>query len=589
MLMCSRRLAAAGSIAFTLAGCASISIDDRIDRLTLEAVAENTDRQCDVRKGWNYTEHPDWRHGRFDLQNHVVVAGSDGHLLNRSGSNRDVADGLIKNIVRWSGITKAANAPARVAFYFNGGLNARETVLQQAARQVPCMLSDDIYPVFMVWDTQLWRSYGEQVFSLRDGQLSNRRHYGTGALYVLGDAIEGLGRAPSTYAAQGRRFVDTFRPDRACHYTVLASRVDGSCPPLHRIDYVGPDGQVTGNRNVLVDPAQVDEVPHDVLGDVTYALLLPSRLLLTPVVDGMGNTAWSNFLRRTRTPIRKPREFNLDWSTCLESWQEDRESYPGGTGAFSRVFSLLALAKSGSAFPANRKTCSELHDADLEASENYPEKDAFRKLDVSIMMIGHSMGAIAINELVSTYRDLPYRDIVYMAAAASIRDTRRAIEPLLLLHEKLRFYNLMLHPINDARDRYYAGAVPGGSLLLWIDEMYEPALTPEDKTFGYWPNAKAARHLYWTKAKNDDGADYLIREHMLYRIFNRKKAGCKDDACEPANPTGHGDFNQDEMCFWRPAFWGAAETIWRERYRDLPHGLEVCRAKPAGYAMAAAR
>ena len=187
------------------------------------------------------------------------------------------------------------------------------------------------------------------------------------------------------------------------------------------------------------------------------------------------------------------------------------------------------------------------------------------------------MGAIAVNELVSIYRDLPYSDIVYMAAASSIRDTRRAIEPLLLQHPKLRFYNLMLHPLNDVRERYYAGAVPGGSLLIWIDEMYEPALTPDDKTMGFWPNAKASRHLFWTEGRDDDGP-YNIREHMLYRVFNRKEAVCTDGACEPPNPTGHADFNEDEMCFWRPAFWGAADTTWRERYRDIPQGLvKACR------------
>ena len=67
-------------------------------------------------------------------------------------------------------------------FYFNGGLNPEENVLNQAADQIPCMLADGIYPVFFIWDTNGTRSYAEQAFHVRDGVLLREQRTVTGAL-----------------------------------------------------------------------------------------------------------------------------------------------------------------------------------------------------------------------------------------------------------------------------------------------------------------------------------------------------------------------------------------------------------------------
>ena len=43
--------------------------------------------------------------------------------------------------------------------------------------------------------------------------------------------------------------------------------------------------------------------------------------------------------------------------------------------------------------------------------------------NMRIIMTGHSMGTIVINELVQLFPNLPYENLVYMAGAASVRDT----------------------------------------------------------------------------------------------------------------------------------------------------------------------
>ena len=77
------------------------------------------------------------------------------------------------------------------------------------------------------------------------------------------------------------------------------------------------------------------------------------------------------------------------------------------------------------------------------------------------------MGAIIANEIVRVFPKLPYKNIVYMGAASSIRDFRMSVEPVLQSdsHPNLRFYNLSLHPYAEVYEINRGGLSPLGSLL----------------------------------------------------------------------------------------------------------------------------
>ena len=61
------------------------------------------------------------------------------------------------------------------------------------------------------------------------------------------------------------------------------------------------------------------------------------------------------------------------------------------------------------------------------------------------------MGAIVVNQLVQAFPDLNYESIVYLSGAATVRDTKAALEPVLRQHGgRTTFYNLMLHPAAEA-------------------------------------------------------------------------------------------------------------------------------------------
>ena len=282
-------------------------------------------------------------------------------------------------------------------------------------------------------------------------------------------------------------------------------------------------------------------------------------------------------LRRTRTTINRSLEYNLNrdvdgTNPCPEDFREKMRQFPKGTGAFARFFETL-LHYYYQDWPLIR---SEWHCVNGQDVPQAPPTPAEEQVDqqiraalakAQITMIGHSMGAIVINELLERFRDLPYADIVVMAPAASLRDTRRVLDRYFDVPGEgpdTNFYALMLHPLNDARERQYGGAVPSGSLLMWIDEMYGVPKTPDDKTFGFWPTAESTRRMF----------GFAAQQHMLYRVFSRPQSAMGS----PTNPIEHGQFNEDDTCFWRPSFWGVAGTSWAARYQTaLPEqALQRC-------------
>ena len=163
--------------------------------------------------------------------------------------------------------------------------------------------------------------------------------------------------------------------------------------------------------------------------------------------------------------------------------------------------------------------------------------------NAQIVMIGHSMGAIVVNELLHLFPDLPYESLVYMAGAASVRETSRAVTPVLVDNRGCtKFYGLMLHPMNEARESTFYSLLPSGSLLTYIDEFLEVPKTVPDRTVGQWRNVRATRHVFFPEE---------ARQWMLFHVFDRAQG--------KRNPTTHGGFNDQVMVFWRETFWKPAE------------------------------
>jgi hypothetical protein len=285
---------------------------------------------------------------------------------------------------------------------------------------------------------------------------------------------------------------------------------------------------------------------------------------------GLGEAGWRNMVRRTRTSVRATGEFPDEFAEESEArGREDpsearasedpnsveiglpgegcgpplegeadklRRCYPRGSGGFARMFQWLESCMTGRLIGTGADGCpmSDLAERDYQILRN-----------ARIVMIGHSMGAIVVNELLHLFPDLPYESLVYMAGAASVRDTSRAVTPVLVDNLGCtKFYGLMLHPMNEARESTGYGLLPSGSLLVYVDEFLEVPKTVPDRTVGQWRNLRATRHVFFPEQ---------ARRWMLFHVFDRAE-GRPENGKMP-NPMTHGSFNDEGVPFWKEAFW----------------------------------
>jgi hypothetical protein len=200
--------------------------------------------------------------------------------------------------------------------------------------------------------------------------------------------------------------------------------------------------------------------------------------------------------------------------------------------------------------------------------------------------MGHSMGAIVLNEIIRRYgEDLPISNIVYLAAACSIRDYQDTVWPYLksrqrenqqemFLKSKLvaqwthcasddttcasgnpprdfyqrrpQVFHLMLHPQAEAQDNIpkiwsILNPFPRGSLLVWLDGFLMNPATPLDLTLGRFTNLM----------RTADFTPKTLRSQISFTVFKNGE--------ESYTPQHHEGFAED-IKLWNPDCW--KPTMW---------------------------
>ena len=433
----------------------------------------------------------------------------------------------------------------KLLFYFNGGLGEQDNLIVRANVQHDLIEEAGFYPVFMIWPTGAFDTYFEQVYKTYNGRYYYSPQPVLGTFRVLTNFLQGLASTPVDWVYDTARFTRVIVL-KECDFYV-------NDPPLHIADDTPPE-EVNRARDCLAK----DQMPHRVrdkeISDAERQVIVspmvnaePSRqtdffwltattlprIASVPFADGLGTEAWKNMLRRTRTTVHADQEVEgMDGG-----WDRLRARYPNGAGGFAQFFSLLrACSRDGSGDPAAAGTPCP--------SGVTPAARAKLKA-TRLTLIGHSMGAIVINELVRGFPDLDYEDVVFLSGAASIRATISALDPLLSRGQgRTRFYNLMLHPMNEEREIHVKGAVPSGSLLVWIDEMLEQPDTSLDRTVGQWANMEFGRRAFSIEA----------RRWMHLKVFDwtpRQADGRVLAVIE------HGGYNEPGVNFWERSIWSS--------------------------------
>jgi hypothetical protein len=486
---------------------------------------------------------------------------------------------------------KAASAklepgqPLKVLVFVHGGLVEHAHAVASAEALAPGMRADGFEPVFLIWESSMARSYWDRLCCVTNGVLS----VGGKSLFVpirlAGDLGASLARAPENYDEEFTSYRDSVLHPYGTGYQLRSDDEANLCRQL-----LG-DGAESHCLN-LVYPAFDDKDLNRLdqslkAATVRHAAFFPVRLVGVAALPEVGTEAWDNMIRRTRLAVLYAtagplRPSGLEERNCerLES-QADEDVRHGLLPDKSErpADRFKPVASGGFALFFERLDCEYRNNA-------FRGRDG-SAVDVQLYFYGHSMGAIVGDEVIWRYPNLPWKRVVYMAAADSIRDFRTSVMPQLFCPaegrapngpcaEQVQFYSLMLHPLAEARELNVGGLPPQGSLLEWIDQMFGGPRTSDDRTFGKWTNVEDNIQLFRPVA----------RQRMFFRVFPSQADLRDGDAqeqaafyreCAPApgtvfpkdagkggragvdgsrrcHPVKHGEFT--DYSFWRESYLG---------------------------------
>ena len=468
--------------------------------------------------------------------------------------------------------------------FVHGGLNTQIETIERVAdpwrtdKLYNLIAREGYYPIFVNWRASCTASYFEQLFLVRQGEKQQVIGPLTAVPTFGVDIARSIARAPLVWTVQTRNDFNTTAsrilrskvPDEVAKQLICAYEYEDakSDECLKDFSFQKPPacvplqwGSVDGNRkfdkrtvrdnerlSISVDEDQRTCAESD-LSLSMYFLTLPSRLLIEPVVDAFGTSAWDNMLRETRLL------FNVDDEFTEEAAKVDIPR-AGGLSIFLQ----------------------RLQDV-IEADKNNGDGRQWE-----IALIGHSMGTIIINQMlresIQLKHELPIKNIVYMSAAASMRDVQDSVLPYLrnnpYLQEcenekktqddkecmKTQFYNLMLHHIAEEHESYNLGQLsllsfdpgPRGSLLVMIDNFLSKPLTYLDRTAGRYDNFMPAVHDFPKE----------LWPQMHIKTFS---AGEKVKA---ENPQRHSEFTE-RFRFWIEDCWRPVPAMGGTTLSDCIH------------------
>ncbi len=477
----------------------------------------------------------------------------------------------------------------KVLLFVHGGLNLPASSLEAADKEIDRILQAGYYPIFLNWNSGLLDTYGEHVTRITQGQTDDGMvRKLLSPLYVFADIGRALTRAPVVWANQIGTDVSAAGADlnalpkqdpisngtsggielesqrwanmrQGEALTKVFQRLRGK--QIHEEKSRSKDEPRQEIRLYIGPDMDVDRW-HLASLEIKYILTSPAKFGLSWLIDGLGSPAWANMSRRTLMAFDGQLAGNpID---AVQSQQPD-VLQSRGVPREQRAAQATDFTATG-AFAVFRDKLLDALEEEGSMAGTVPPTPGARHYELTL--VGHSMGTMVLNEWlrrdVLEQRKLVYANIVYMAAACSVRDFGRSVVPYLLQHRPnpagsnlaevsgTQFYNLMLHPLADLRERERAFDIPPrGSLLVWLDDFLGNPQSPLDRTLGRWDNIIPATDLIPQK----------IRGQVTLKAF---ALAPYDDAappkCQPDyGPQAHGQFR--ERPYWFPSFWYSESPV----------------------------
>lgn len=372
------------------------------------------------------------------------------------------------------------------------------------------------YPIFISWPSSPFGTYGEHLTSIRSGKKVDTL---TGALtspFVLLTDLMQIGNIVSSVYRQSQRVITEIAYNTGQEGD---TEPEAWRPAKDNYDAVVPNPQCTGTNHSIDGYPKVywskylypkkwsaayfeDYVGRHTAKSLTY----PIRSTIGTIYNSaIVESAWRNMKRRTKNIFYPPETFIAG----------DTMDYVEG----GRFFKLLLKRINGN-------------------------KQFY---DYEITLVAHSMGTMVLNHAFKKYRSSwiesdALKNIVYMAAAASLQNTMDSVFPIISqINDKpgqtVTFYNLTLNRLAEISETTAQSLLPNGSLLINIDDHLETPETPLDRTMGQETNVLAVIPVIKGQLGNSV-------THAQFKSFDRY---------QHYGPDKHGSFNK--MPFWRKSFW----------------------------------
>ena len=388
--------------------------------------------------------------------------------------------------------------PAEVIVYVHGGLNDINGAIAKTALLAETFERKEPgkYFIGICWNSDLMPTYSQHLFSIREGLHQRSKAILTSPAMLLSDFGGAAARMPLNLVNFLYQDIYTIHPEGYKRTQLANIRYTQINSP----DHAQPGGLTVRDPGPHAD--QTTRIERD-LNFLSWLATAPVKIPSTLLLDALAAQPWKNMLRRTRTMFERESEFlpQLTYDEVRDLAQYRSNCLHKTVTAAELLNQINSTGRTGAVW----RFCDYAQQLLETVGPSRP----------TITLIGHSMGAIVGCEIVSHFHELPLDNLVFEAAACSIRDFNKEVVPYLEeqnLREKIgrdiqakyrlsiaeasplrktEFYNLCLHDDaeNGEKNPWNLDLSQRGSLLTWIDTLYQNPESENDRTLGRWVNA----------------------------------------------------------------------------------------------------